>query len=146
MYIFLKILHIVAFTSWMAGLFYLPRLFVYHCGADATSKMDKTFQIMEYKLYFYIMWPAMVVTILSGIFMIYIKFLQNEVPEIQLWGIVKIFFVAMLIWYHIRLNVYRKHFIQNINTHSHRFYRFLNEVPTVIFIIIVTSVVVKFTW
>ncbi len=145
MYAFFKILHIVAFTSWMAGLFYLPRLFVYHCTAPYESQMDKTFRIMEYKLYFYIMYPAMIAAILSGICMLWIKFLQNELPEVQLWGVVKLVFVAVLVWYHMRLNVYRRRFAHDTNRHSHIFYRFLNEVPTVVFIGIVASVVIKFT-
>ena len=86
MFEFLKILHIVGFTSWMAGLFYLPRLFVYHCGTNFGSKTDKTFKIMEYKLYFYIMQPAMIVTILSGIVMLVLKYLNKDLPEFQLWG------------------------------------------------------------
>ena len=146
MFEFLKILHIVGFTSWMAGLFYLPRLFVYHCGTHFGSETDKTFQIMEYKLYFYIMQPAMIITILSGIVMLVLKYVNKDLPEFQLWGLVKMVSVLLLVVYHYRLNIYRKKFIGNTNTKSHRFFRVLNEVPTLIFIILISAVVIKFAW
>lgn len=145
MYDFFKILHIVAFTSWMAGLFYLPRLFVYHCHAIYGSKMDKTFQIMEYKLYFYIMIPAMVITLASGMGMLGIKYIEHDLPPIALWSVIKLICVSILIYYNIILNKYRLHFIHNKNTKTHIFYRYLNEVPTIVFIILTTSVVVKYT-
>ena len=132
----IKVLHIISVISWMAGLLYLPRIFVYHANPKIIKETSDTFKIMEKRLYNFIMTPAAILTWLTGLIMIhYINF--------DMWLILKIFFVVILSFFHLYCGMCRKKFEGNINTNSTKFYRFINEVPTIALIIIVVLVVFK---
>lgn len=134
--LWIKALHIVFVVSWFAGLFYLPRLFVYHADArDPPS--DERFKLMERKLYRGIMTPAMVLTLASGLWM----WLGYGVGGA--WLHAKVSLVALLVAYHFWLNKLRLDFDRNRNTRSHVYFRWVNEVPTVLLLAIVVLVVVK---
>jgi putative membrane protein len=134
--LWIKALHIVFVVSWFAGLFYLPRLFVYHAEArDAPS--DERFKLMERKLYRGIMTPAMVLTLASGLWM----WLGYGVTGG--WLHAKVALVALLVGYHFWLDRMRLAFLRNENTRSHVYYRWVNEIPTVLLVAIVVLVVVK---
>lgn len=136
-YEIVKIIHIISVIAWFAGLFYLPRLFVYHCTAVKGGEMDQTFMTMERKLLRIIMNPAMITTIITGLYMSY------EIGFNQGWLHAKLTFVAILVYYHHLLGLYRKDFANHINKKSEKFYRILNEVPTILLIFIVTLVILK---
>lgn len=136
-YDIVKILHIVSLISWFAGLFYLPRLFIYHCKATKNGEMDKNFIIMERKLLRIIMNPAMIVTLVTGIYLAY------ELGFNQGWLHAKLTFVLFLVFYHHLLGRYRKNFMNSKNTKSEKFYRIINEVPTILLIAIVALVILK---
>lgn len=139
LYLWLKAFHIIAFTAWMAGMFYLPRLYVYHTGVKKNSESDKTFQIMERRLLRYIMSPAMIVTFILGISLI----LNN--PEImkQGWLHLKIVLVVGMAGFHGYLGKIRRNFAEHHDIRSEKFYRRINEVPTILLIFIVILAVVK---
>lgn len=137
--LWLKAFHIISMVAWFAGLFYLPRLFVYHADThDAIS--DARFKIMERKLYVYIMTPAMLLTILFGGWM-----LSSSMKLYMLlgWMHAKLTLVVLLIGYHHACGVYVKKFARNANTRSAKFFRWFNEVPTVFLIMIVILAVVQ---
>ncbi len=138
MYQFLLACHIISFTSWMAGLFYLPRLFVYHADETPLSKTAKTFEIMEYRLLKIIMNPAMLLTWIFGILL----FFTNDYGFAS-WLIIKFIFVLVLTFFHIYLGKCRKRFIKHENKQNSRFFRKINEIPTVILIIIVFLAIFK---
>lgn len=131
--------HIIAVICWFAGLFYLPRLFVYH--ADATDPISNTrFKTMERKLYRAIMIPSAFAVVISGLVLVGFD------PDYYLnahWMLAKLFLVAMLLAYHFSCGYYLRKFQQDKNQYSHKFYRFFNEIPTVLLIAIVCLVVVK---
>ena len=129
-----KFLHIVAFVSWFAGLLYLPRLFVYH--AEASEEVGRTLAVMEKRLYWYIMLPAMLLTLFFGLMLIGFQGFSGH------WLSVKLLLVAVLIGFHISLMFYMKRLLTT-NHPSARFFRLYNEVPTVILILIVFLAVVK---
>ncbi len=134
-----KALHIIAMVAWFAGLFYLPRLFVYH--ADATDKISQErFKIMERRLYKGIMNPAAVATLLFGSILLSYNpsyyFLVN-------WMYIKLFLVVLLIMYHILCGYFVRQFNLNKNQKTSKFYRIYNEIPTLLLIGIVILVVVK---
>ncbi len=136
-----KAFHIMAVIAWMAGLFYLPRLFVYHAERAAVgSELSETLKIMEAKLLRVIMNPAMIATWIFGLILL-------STPGIVDWGSLwiwaKLFFVSVLTWYHHQLGRWRKDFDQDLNTRSGRSYRLWNEVPTVLLVVIVIAVVVR---
>ena len=132
----LKTIHIISVISWMAGLLYLPRIFVYHAEKDTTKEMSDTFKIMEKKLYRYIMTPAAVLTWLTGLSMFhYFGF--------ELWLTIKFIFVLVLTIFHLYCGIWLKNFALNTNTNSSKFYRMRNEIPTVLMIIIVILVIFK---
>lgn len=137
-YDIVKILHIVAVMSWMAGLLYLPRIFVYHSKAEFGSETDKIFQIMERRLLRYIMNPAMIATFLFGFYLA----IQIGFDDAK-WLHLKIFLVLCLACYHGALAKWRKCFASNKNKHSEKFYRIANEVPTLLMIAIVALVILK---
>lgn len=139
-YQYILIFHIMAMMSWMAGLFYLPRLFVYH--AEHMDKPDfvKVVEIQEYKLYKYIDFPAMIATIISGVTMF---ILNPTLFEIGYWAYGKITVVLLLIWYDLSMNHYRKELLTRKCTKSGKFFRAYNEFPTLISILIVTYVMLK---
>jgi|TARA_Y200000002_G_C22346065_1_gene522976 putative membrane protein len=124
----------------MAGLLYLPRIFVYHAEYNLETKTSEIFKIMEKKLFFYIMTPAMVLSWLFGLLLIQsIGFEQLG----QTWMILKIIFVLILTFYHFYLGNILNQFKFNNNIHSHKFYRYINEIPTILLILIVFVVIFK---
>lgn len=138
-YLIVKSLHIISVISWMAGMLYLPRLYVYHAGAVPGSEMDLTFQTMERRLLRFIINPAMIATFLFGIVLV----AQLGVAGLGGWFHAKILLVVLLTVLHGLFSIWRKAFVAGKNTHSARFYRLINEVPTVAMIAIVFLVVVK---
>lgn len=137
-----KALHIVSVIAWMAGLFYLPRLFVYHAESVATGgETDALFQTMERRLLRAIMNPAMMATWLFGLCLV---FTPGIVDWSMIWPWTKALSVCAMTWFHHWLGLRRKEFVVGSNTVTGRQYRMMNEVPTVLLIVIVFSVVVKF--
>ncbi len=138
MYLWLKALHIVAVIAWMAGLLYLPRLFVYHCEAPAGSAQSETFKTMERRLYRFIMTPAMIVTWLAGIALVLLGqwFTAG-------WFLVKAVLVIALTLVHGLTGHWLTQFAYDRNRHSAKFYRIANEIPTILLIAIVVLAVVK---
>jgi protoporphyrinogen IX oxidase len=138
-YLLFKSLHLIAVISWMAGLLYLPRIFVYHSEASDESQ-KQVFKTMEKKLYNYIMMPAMLLTWLFGVLLIYS--LGFEIFQ-ELWMQIKIVSALILTHYHFILGRYLQDFATDSNRKSSRFYRIINEVPTIILIVVVFVVVFK---
>ncbi len=136
-YEIVKIIHIISLIAWFAGLFYLPRLFVYHTNAPKGSDMDHTFMTMERKLLRIIMNPAMITTIISGLYMAF------DIGFEYGWLHAKLTFVAILAYYHHLLARYRKDFANHRNKKTEKFYRIINEIPTLLLVIIVTLVILK---
>ena len=135
----LKTLHIIFMTAWFAGLFYLPRLFVYHSMADDKISLER-FIIMEKKLLYGIMTPSAILTILFGFLLTY--FYYPTYLE-QTWLALKILLVAALIFYHIWcINLY-KSFSRNENIHTHIWFRWFNEFPVIMLVLIVYLVIYK---
>jgi putative membrane protein len=134
--LWLKALHIIFVIAWFAGLFYLPRLFVYHAQAsDATS--NERFKVMERKLYRGIMMPAMVFTVASGLW------LWLGFGFTGTWLHAKVALVVVLLAYHFWMRKLLEDFARDANRRSHVFYRWVNELPTVLLVAIVILVVVK---
>ncbi|MGL6210000.1 MAG: CopD family protein [Paracoccaceae bacterium] len=141
-YLWIKALHVMAVIAWMAGLFYLPRLFVYHTEqVDAGSKTDVMFQRMERLLLKAIMNPAMIVTWGAGLALV---LTPGIVGWDEVWPWTKAVSVLAMTWFHMWLGARRKDFVAGNNRLTGRQYRLMNEVPTVLMIIIVLSVIVKF--
>ena len=139
-YLLFKSLHLITVISWMAGLLYLPRIFVYHAENNDDKKISDVFKIMEKKLYFFIMTPAMILSWLFGLLLIHsIGFQQLG----QKWMVLKIIFVAFLTLYHFYLGSNLNKFKNDQNIHSHKFYRLINEIPTLLLILIVFVVIFK---
>ena len=139
-YLLFKSLHLISVISWMAGLLYLPRIFVYHAENNSKPVISEVFKIMEKKLYFYIMIPAMILSWFFGLLLIYsIGFHQLG----QTWMLLKILFVVVLTIYHFYLGRILNQFKLDLNKHSHKFYRFINEIPTILLILIVFVVIFK---
>lgn len=138
-YDWLKTAHIIAVISWMAAIFYMPRLFVYHTKAIVGSEMDATFQVMERKLLRLIMTPAMIATYLFGLLVAYIY----GFAALGTWFHVKMLAVLGLTIMHGLMAKWRKSFCLGLNKHSEKFYRVINEVPVLLMIIAVIMVVVK---
>ena len=139
-YTWILAFHVMSFTSWMAVLFYLPRLFIYHREHADNKAFGEVVQIQEYKLYHYIGVPAMWATILSGSAMLY---LNPGIFQSGGWMHAKLFFAALLIAYSFSLNKIRKRLIENPYYKTGKYFRVYNEVPTLLMIFIVTMVVVK---
>ena len=139
-YLLFKSLHLIAVISWMAGLLYLPRIFVYHVENINDQNSTNIFKTMEKKLYFYIMMPAMILSWIFGLLLIYnLGFsVFNE-----LWMQIKIISVIFLTAYHFYLGTCVYHFSNNQNNNSSKFYRIINEIPTILLIIIVFIVVFR---
>ena len=139
-YLLFKSLHLISIISWMAGLLYLPRIFVYHAENSDDRKISDVFKVMEKKLYFYIMTPAMILSWIFGLLLIHsIGFQQLG----QTWMVLKIIFVIFLTLYHFYLGKTLNQFKFDQNTHSHKFYRLINEIPTILLILIVFVVIFK---
>lgn len=137
--LWIKALHIIAVICWFAGLFYLPRLFVYHSMAEDTVSQER-FKLMERKLYYGIMMPSAILAIFFGAWLISY---QPQFYLTQHWMQAKLVGVLGLIIFQLYCNTLRLAFKQNRNRHSHQFYRWINEIPTLLLIIIVILVVVK---
>ena len=139
-YLLFKSLHLIAVISWMAGLLYLPRIFVYHVENLNDQNTSSIFKTMERKLFFYIMMPAM---ILSWIFGFILILTIGADVLFTLWVKLKLLFVILLTIYHFYLSKLLKDFNLNRNTKSSKFFRILNEVPTILLILIVFIVIFK---
>ena len=145
-YLLFKSIHLIAVISWMAGLLYLPRIFVYHSEAIANNKSEdliSTFKIMERRLFIYIMNPAMIASWIFGVLLIHTIGTDNLS---SLWLQLKLLFVIILTMYHFFLFQCLRKFAKNNNLYSPRFYRIINEIPTVILIVIVFIIVFKPLW
>ena len=139
LYLLFKSLHLIAVISWMAGLLYLPRIFVYHSEADHESQR-KVFKIMERKLYNYIMMPAMLLSWLFGILLIYS--LGLDIFS-ELWMQIKTTAVVILTYYHFTLGKYLNDFSLENNKKTSKFFRIYNEIPTIILIVVIFVVIFK---
>ena len=139
-YLTYKALHLIAVISWMAGLLYLPRIFVYHTENQTNKNISDIFKTMERKLYFYIMTPAMIISWIFGLLLIgSIGFEQLS----TYWLKAKLVLVFLLTIYHFYLGVFLKKFEMDVNTKSSKFFRFFNEVPTILLILIIFIVIFK---
>lgn len=136
-YLWLKALHLISVIAWMAGLLYLPRLFVYHCEAPAGSALSETFKVMERRLLRAIMNPAMIAAWVFGSLLLWIQDWRAPWLHGKLTLV-----VAMTVMHHL-FALWRKDFAADRNARSQRFYRFMNEVPTLAMIGIVILVIVK---
>ena len=139
-YLLFKSLHLIAVISWMAGLLYLPRIFVYHVENLEKKEVIDIFETMERRLYFYIMRPAMIATWLFGVVLIYINGLDIFS---QLWMHIKLALVIFLTIYHEYLGICLKSLKLKTNTKTSKFFRIINEVPTIILILIIFIVIFK---
>ncbi len=139
-YTWILAFHVMSFTSWMAMLFYLPRLFIYHREHSSNLDFAKVVKIQEYKLYAYIGLPAMWATLISGSFMLY---LNPAIFQSGGWMHAKLLFLVFLVAYSFSLNSIRKKLVDNPEYKSGRYFRFYNEVPTLLMIAIVIMVVIK---
>jgi putative membrane protein len=138
-YLWIKSLHIISMVAWMAGLLYLPRLFVYHAAATPGSELSETLKVMERRLFKFIMNPALIATFIFGLMLIagYRDLLEQH------WLHAKLTFVAILIGlHHVDGRLLRK-FAKDQNTHSQKFFRIINEIPALLLVLIVSLVIVK---
>ena len=138
-YLLFKALHLIAIISWMAGLLYLPRIFVYHAETKSND-VKNTFKVMERRLFVYIMNPAMILSWLFGLILIHSIGIQSFS---QFWLISKIVLVILLTFYHFFLFNCLNNFSLDRNERSSKFFRVINEVPTVLLIVIIFLVVFK---
>ena len=142
-YLLFKSIHLIAVVSWMAGLLYLPRIFVYHNESIVNKKskdLMSTFKVMERRLFIYIMNPAMIVSWIFGILLIYSIGFENFN---SLWLKTKLLLVILLTVYHFFLFYCLKKFDEYNNSYSSKFYRIINEIPTILLILIILVVVFK---
>lgn len=135
---FVKAFHIISFTAWMAGMFYLPRLFVYHADAASGGELSETLKTMEHRLLRIIINPAMILTFAFGLWLAVITEAWSSG-----WFHAKLLLVLLLVGFHGACARWRKRFAKDTNTHSSKFYRRMNEVPTLLLIGIVLLAVVK---
>ncbi|MCY1126430.1 protoporphyrinogen oxidase HemJ [Frigidibacter sp. RF13] len=141
-YLWTKAFHVISVIAWMAGIFYLPRLFVYHAeSVEQGSETDLLFQTMERKLLRLIMNPAMIATWTFGLALV---FTPGIVSWSEVWPWTKAAGILGMTWFHHWLGYRRKDFLAGANRRSGRTYRVMNEVPTVFLVLIVISVIVKF--
>ena len=136
-YVSAKVIHILALISWFAGLFYLPRLFVYH-AMNESAEVSETLKVMEHKLFHYIMTPAALLTLLAGVWII--DLWQWTIPP---WLLLKIALVLLLLLFHYACWKFLLSFKRDKNERPHTFYRFFNEIPSLLLIAIVILVVAK---
>ncbi len=140
LYLIIKSLHLIAVISWMVGLLYLPRIFVYHVENFEKKETTDIFEIMEKRLYYYIMRPAMLFSWIFGIVLIYLNGLDVLT---NLWMQIKLVLVIILSGYHEYLGKCMLNLKNRTNTKTAKFYRYINEVPTVLLILIVFIVIIK---
>ena len=139
-YLLFKSLHLIAVVSWMAGLLYLPRIFVYHVENKDKKEASDIFEVMEKRLFFYIMRPAMILTWIFGLVLIYLNGIEIFS---QLWMQIKIVLVILLSGYNDYLGKCLISLKNNSNTRSAKFFRIINEIPTVMLIFIIFLVIFK---
>jgi protoporphyrinogen IX oxidase len=140
LYPWIKSFHIISMVAWMAGMFYLPRLFVYHCDAKPGSVESERFKIMEYRLLKQIMTPAMIATWIFGILLV---LTPGVIDWSWGWWHLKLLSVLLLTGLHGAMSKWRREFMEDRNTRSAKFYRIANEIPTVLLIVIVIMVIVR---
>ena len=140
LYLLFKSLHLIAVVSWMAGLLYLPRIFVYHVENSEKKQATEIFEIMERRLYFYIMWPAMILSWVLGIILIFIIGIETIS---FVWVQIKFALVILLTIYHEYLGRCMKLLKSGKNEKSSKFYRIINEIPAVLLVFIVFIVIFK---
>ena len=140
LYFFLKSLHLIAVISWMAGLLYLPRIFVYHVENYEKKETTEIFKIMEKKLYFYIMFPAMILSWVFGLILIFLNGFSNLA---FLWLQLKLILVLLLSFYHFYLGSCLKDLSIDKNIKPSKFFRIINEIPTILLVIIIFIVIYK---
>ena len=138
MYEWIKALHIISVITWMAAIFYLPRLYVYHCGAAAGSEQSETFKIMERRLLRAIMNPAMIATWGFGLWLMVLR-----EAWLEPWFHAKLLLLLLMTVFHMALAQWRRAFAGDANRHGEKFYRIANEVPTVLMVLIVILAVVE---
>jgi len=139
LYAWVKALHVISVIAWMAGLLYLPRIYVYHCGVASGSEASETFKVMERKLLKYIMTPAMLASLVFGFWMLALQpgwFSDG-------WLHAKLVLIVALIISHFQQAKWRKAFEEDSNEKSAKFFRMMNEVPTLLMVVIVILVIVK---
>jgi len=141
-YLWVKALHVISVIAWMAGLLYLPRLFVYHANATPHSEASETFKIMERRLLRAIMNPAMLSSLLFGGLML----ADISTDWISGWLHAKLGGAFLLVVLHMMMSKWRREFAEDANTRSHKFYRYANEAPTLLMILIVIMAVLKPEW
>ena len=139
-YLLFKSLHLIAVISWMAGLLYLPRIFVYHAENNTEKNTSNLFKIMERRLMFFIMTPAMILSWFFGIFLILINGISIT---LNLWVQAKLFLVVLLTIYHLFLGYYLRKFAMDENEKTAKFFRIINEIPTVLLILIIFVIIYK---
>ncbi|HLF66325.1 MAG TPA: protoporphyrinogen oxidase HemJ [Gammaproteobacteria bacterium] len=137
--LWIKAFHLIAMVCWFAGLFYLPRLFVYHSNATDIVGIER-FKVMERKLYACIMRPAMLLTVFLGLWLLISNW---PIYKTAGWMHTKLLLVVLLLGYHHVCGRYVRQFAENNNQHTERFYRIFNEIPTVLLILIVVLAVVR---
>ena len=140
LYLLIKSLHLIAVISWMAGLLYLPRIFVYHVENSNKDEATKIFEVMEKRLYYFIMRPAMILTWLFGIILIYLNGFESFE---HLWLQAKLILVIFLTAYHEYLGKCLRFLKEGNNNKSAKFFRIINEIPTILLILIVFIAIFK---
>ena len=139
LYLIIKSLHLISVISWMVGLLYLPRIYVYHSDKKKNTELDTTFLIMEHRLFNYIMNPAMLLTYLFGFILIY----ENIYLLDEVYFLIKITLVGILTIFHIYLYILYKDFKRGYRNKRKNFYRIINEFPTILMIVIIVLIYVK---
>ena len=139
-YLLFKSLHLIAVISWMAGLLYLPRIFVYHADNNIEKNTSETFKTMEKRLMFFIMTPAMILSWFFGISLILIN---GTSINSSLWVQAKLFLVVLLTIYHLFLGHYLRKFALDKNEKNAKFFKIINEIPTVLLILIIFIIIYK---
>lgn len=137
--LWVKAFHVIFMVCWFAGLFYLPRLFVYHAATNDVT-IQNQFKIMEHKLYWYITTPA---AILTGLFGLILWLPHYAYYSHMMWLHIKLISVLLLYFYHLYLGYLLLAFKKNKNKHSEKFYRYLNEIPSIFLLVIIIMVIVK---
>ncbi len=138
-YDIIKSFHLISIISWMVGLLYLPRLFVYHNDTQKFTEMSETFLLMEYRLLNYIMTPALILTYLLGFLLLY----ENTYFLSENYFLLKLFFVFCLTIFHLYLSILYKDFKKGYRIKKTKFYRIINEIPTLLMIFIIFLILVK---
>jgi putative membrane protein len=140
LYPWIKSFHVISMVAWMAGMFYLPRLFVYHCETLPGSAESERFKVMEYRLLRQIINPAMIATFVFGILLM---LTPGVITWTEGWWYLKLTAVVLMTGLHGAMSKWRREFMEDRNTRSPRFYRIANEIPTVLLVIIVIMVIVR---